>query len=334
MDYLQVTEHFLTEYPDYRHDIMNFNEYLKMQWKNSLSDDAIRFWLQGLNVDFILSSLIYNVEEKKRYKSKTTAKRYASVIGQFFQFIRKHTDIENVKLYDAISYNRLRENAYMKRMMSYIDQCDRLSGIVEIEALGQGDVLHILEWADEQLGQDELAGSNGNANSIVLKKAMAAIGVKMMLLYGITYRELRKIRITQYDDMRNTMNLNGYEIRLPYNLAIQLKRLKCFLEVNSISNPDGLLFIVDESGQPWGEITSSSGIPDYLGPLIGNTSVTSIVKYGISQLLRAGLNDSVIKRITGASDKLISGCIVHEEDGEMERIINNRLVTVELYYRF
>ena len=47
MDYLQVTEEFLMKYPDYRHDVMNFNEYLEMQWKNSLSDDAIRFWLQG-----------------------------------------------------------------------------------------------------------------------------------------------------------------------------------------------------------------------------------------------------------------------------------------------
>ncbi len=333
MDYLQVTEEFLMKYPDYRHDVMNFNEYLEMQWKNSLSDDAIRFWLQGLDVDFLLSSLIYNIEEKKRYKSKTTAKRYATVIGQLFHFIRKRTDVENIKLYNAISYNSSRENAYMKRMISYINQCSQLSGIVELEALRQRDALSILEWADEQLGHRETWKNGEKVNSTALKKAMAAIGVKMMLLYGITYRELRKVRISQYNDLRNTMELNGFELRLPYNLAIQIKYMKNFLEANSIFNAEGLFFIIDESGQPWGEITSSSGIPDYLGPLIGNTSVTSIVKYGISQLLKVGLNDSIIKRITGASDKLISGCI-DQNDEEMVNIINNKLVTVDLYYEF
>jgi len=65
--------------------------------------------------------------------------------------------------------------------------------------------------------------------------------------------------------------------------------------------------------------------------LIESTSVTSIVKYGISQLLKAGLNDSIIKQITGASDTLIRGCIVHGDE-DIERIINNKLVNVELYY--
>ena len=65
----------------------------------------------------------------------------------------------------------------------------------------------------------------------------------------------------------------------------------------------------------------------------GVTSVTSIVKYGISQLLKAGLSDSIIKKMTGTSEKLIQGCILHE-DSELNRIINNKLVTVELYYEF
>lgn len=188
MDYLCITDCFLEEYPDYKHDIINFNEYLKLQWNNSLSDDALRFLLQGINVEFILKSLIYNVETLKKYKSKTTAKRYATVIGQFFNYIRRNTDIENPGLYDAISYNRLRENAYMKRMVSYIDGCSALAGIVEQDVLNQDKVEVILKWSDEQFR--ECRWEDGTK----FRKAMAAIGIKMMLLYGITYRELRKIR--------------------------------------------------------------------------------------------------------------------------------------------
>ena len=326
MDYLCITDCFLEEYPDYKHDIINFNEYLKLQWNNSLSDDALRFLLQGIDVEFILKSLIYNVETLKKYKSKTTAKRYATVIGQFFNYIRRNTDIENPGLYDAISYNRLRENAYMKRMVSYIDGCSSLAGIVEQDVLNQDKVEVILKWSDEQFR--ECRWEDGTK----FRKAMAAIGIKMMLLYGITYRELRKIRWDAYDELYGNIVINGFHLRLPYRLSVQLKQMKYIVKKNEIINNENLLF-TDSSGKAWADITSYSGIPDYLGALIGVTSVTSIVKYGISQLLKAGLSDSIIKKMTGASEKLIQGCILHE-DSELNRIINNKLVTVELYYEF
>jgi len=83
MDYLKIAEEFSEKYPDYKNDVWNFTEYLKKQWKNSLSDANVRFLLQGLNVEFLLDSLIYNVEERKIYKRKNAAKKYATVIGLF-----------------------------------------------------------------------------------------------------------------------------------------------------------------------------------------------------------------------------------------------------------
>ena len=41
----------------------------------------------------------------------------------------------------------------------------------------------------------------------------------------------------------------------------------------------------------------------------------------------------VIKKITGASDKLIQGCLLTEDD-ELKKIINNKIVMAELYYEF
>ena len=58
MDYLKITEEFSIKYPDYKNDVSNFNEYLEKQWKNSLSDANLRFLLQGLDVEFLLNSLI------------------------------------------------------------------------------------------------------------------------------------------------------------------------------------------------------------------------------------------------------------------------------------
>ena len=122
MNYQKIIDDFITEYPDYKSDVMNFTEYLEIHWGNSLSGEPLRILLKGIDVEFILQSLIYNVEDIQRYKSKTKAKRYATVVGLFFNYIRKTTDIANSELYDAISFNRLRENSYMKRMMAYIEK--------------------------------------------------------------------------------------------------------------------------------------------------------------------------------------------------------------------
>lgn len=335
MDYLKIAEEFSEKYPDYKNDVWNFTEYLKKQWKNSLSDANVRFLLQGLNVEFLLDSLIYNVEERKIYKRKNAAKKYATVIGLFFNYIRKNTDIDNPTLFEAISYNRLRENAYMKRVMAYINKCDKLQGTIELEGVGRSEAEKVLRWSDDQLKDDKIWYSDIEAKEIdetAFRKAMAALGMKMMLIYGFTYRELRKIKRNQYDSTRNTIMINGLEIRLPINLGIQMKRMKDFLNVNEIRNEQGFFF-TNAQGEEWGEITSASGISDILVSLIESTSVTSIVKYGISQLLKVGLNDSIIKQITGASDTLIRGCIVHGGE-DIERIINNKLVNVELYYQF
>lgn len=326
MDYHNISDNFISEYPDYKSDVSNFTEYLEIHWKNALSGEPLRILLKGIDVEFILQSLIYNVEDIKRYKSKTKAKRYATVVGLFFNYIRRTTDIANPELYDAISFNRLRENSYMKRMMSYIEKCDLLAGIVEQEPLTSMQAKKLLIWSNEQL-EDTKWGDTTD-----FKKAMAAIGIKMMLLYGITYRELRKIKWEHYDEYYGFITINNFLLRLPPKLSRQLQQIKQFVYQYKIRNSEDLLF-TDINGEPWGDITSSSGIPDYLGTLVEITSVTSIIKYGIGQLLKSGLSDSIIKKITGASDKLIQGCILHEDD-DLINIVNNKIVMAELYYEF
>lgn len=326
MDYKDITNNFIKEYPDYKSDVVNFSEYMEVNWRNSLSGDQLRILLQGIDVDFILKSLIYNVETVKRYKSKTKAKRYATVIGQFFNYIRKTTDIVNPDLYDAISYNRSRDNSYMQQMMVYIDRCEMLAGIVEQEPLTSTEVEKILIWANEQF----LSPKWEDATSF--RKAMAAIGIKMMMLYGITYRELRKMKWNDYNEMYDCVTVNGFELRLPLKLSLQLRNIKDYIFKKEIVNKDNLVF-ADFQGEAWNDMTSSSGIPDYMGALIGITSVTSIVKYGISQLLKAGLSDSVIKKMTGASEKVIQGCLLHE-DNELKQIINTKILMADQYYEF
>ena len=185
------------------------------------------------------------MEDIQRYKSKTKAKRYATVVGLFFNYIRKTTDIANPELYDAISFNRLRENSYMKRMMAYIEKCDLLAGIVEQEPLTFMQAEELLAWSNEQLEDTEWEGAAD------LKKAMAAIGIKMMMLYGIKYRELRKIKWKNFDEYYGFITVNGFELRLPPKLSRQLQQVQQFVFQNKVKSNEDLLF-TDGNGEPWG----------------------------------------------------------------------------------
>lgn len=54
---------------------------------------------------------------------------------------------------------------------------------------------------------------------------MAAIEIKMMMFYGITYRELRKIKWNDYDEVYDCITVNGFELRLPLKQIISTKIL-------------------------------------------------------------------------------------------------------------
>ena len=201
-----------------------------------------------------------------------------------------------------------------------------LAGIVEQEPLTSTEAEKILIWANEQFITQKWEDTTS------FRKAVAAIGIKMMMLYGITYRELRKIKWNDYNEVYNCITVNEFELRLPLKLSVQLGNIKNFVFDRKIVNGENLIF-AGFQGEAWNDITSSSGIPDYIGALIGITSVTSIVKYGISQLLKAGLSDSIIKKMTGASEKIIQGCLL-QEDNELKQIINAKRLMADWYYEF
>ena len=322
MDYKTLSEKFIQKYPDYKSDINNFSEYLNVYWKDSLSNDLFRILVKGMDVEFVLQSLIYNVEEIKRYKTKSKARRYSVVVGQFLKYIFILTNITNNELYSKISGDKS-QKSYMKFMTSYINKCDMLKGIDQSEPLLRTQVIELLDWCNKQLNKQEW-----NAET-EFKKAMVAIALKMMMIYGITYRELRKLKWEYYDEYYGLITINNFNLRLPLELSLQMQRMKQFVSDKKIRNSDGLIFVL-MSGEAWGKTTSSSGLPDYLKTAIGESNVSSVVKYGILQLIKTGINATEITKLTGAQNKFIESCI-SPDDKDIFLLVNRAVVNSDIY---
>lgn len=322
MDYKTISEKFIQRYPDYKSDINNFSEYLNVYWRDSLSNDLFRILVKGMDIEFVLQSLVYNVEEIKRYKTKSKARRYSVVIGQFLKYIFESVCITNSELYNMIVGDKS-QKSYMKYMTSYINRCDMLKGITQNGPLLPTQAEDLIEWCNEQFNKQEWDSETG------FKKAMAVIALKMMMLYGITYRELRKIKWEHYDDYYGLIVINGFNLRLPPELSLQMQRIKQFTLDRDIRNSDGLIF-TSISGEEWGKTTSSSGLSDYVKTVIGDSSLSSVVKYGILQLIKAGVNSDEITKLTGAQNNFIESCI-DPSDKDIFILVNRAVVSSDIY---
>jgi hypothetical protein len=67
----------------------------------------------------------------------------------------------------------------------------------------------------------------------------------------------------------------------------------------------------------------------------GRTDTTGLTKFGINNLIKAGINDSVITKLTGAEETLLKSCIRLDEDDEVEKwdkYINSRISKIDFYY--
>lgn len=167
------------------------------------------------------------------------------------------------------------------------------------------NVQKLIEWCDKQIERD--FSNLDILDETRYKRINACICMKLMILTGITYREARKLEIDNLNVMESTVNINSYIIRLPKKLSCQFnKYYKIREKYNLIKNR--YLFNTF-NGDQWGDKTSASGIPSFLKTAILKTTILSISKYGIIQLIKCGINDSVIMNLTGASREIMNDCI-------------------------
>lgn len=251
--------------------------------------------------------------------------KYSRKILETMEYIGQNSDINNRVLYESILNTNKSETMYIKRVTEYISQCEKLKEIEKAGALNHEEAKRVLIWCNDQINTEW-------NNELAYRKAIASLGMKLMMIFGITYRELRKIKHEQINTLKGTLFINGFNLRLPMGLSVQINRLIKFQNKNGLDNKQYSL-LVNLNGKPWGGGTSSSGMPEYVSAIVGNRGLSSLIKYGIGQMSKTGINDSVIKKLTGASDKLLSGCIL-VDDEEWNRMLNNKIVTVELYYDF
>lgn len=311
---------FIILNPGYKNDVKNFIDYLG---EDNFYNKLI---IGGMTTNEIIKSL-QSLNKKEVIKTKNTASKYMHAIGRLFFYILKNSDIKNTDLFNEIDSKH--ENSYSKICHDYINSCETLSGNKIYPALNATQVDKLVKWCDEEISK--MLESKGEINyRIGFKRMTVALCVKVMLLTGITYRVARFLKFSALDEVRNCITIEGFTFRMPLKLSEQFIKYKRFCYNKGLDVEHGYLF-VNEKGEQWGKITSASSGPQFFETVIGQNDFTGIIKYGITQLLLAGVDSKIIMQITDAKEAIINDCIDCLTENEKYTYINSKICVTEIY---
>lgn len=320
---VELVNDFLVIHIDYKNDIDNFINYLETQEEGASFYN--KYTLGGMSTKGILESLDYYVSTG-RFKKKETARKYLSAVGQLFEYVFDKTDIENTDLKNQLGAPANREESYLRQCSEYVNNNDFLAEKEKNRALDNKEAEELLEKCDNYIS--EALSAEETFSNLLIKKMIISMSIKMMLFVGITYRQIRLLKFSDVDFEDNSICINGYSIRFPKEYGKQIRKYKDKLKKCGIDVDNGYLF-ASVTGEQWGEKTSSSGIPDFLRANSEESSITSVVKFGITKLLLAGVSDSVVIKLTGVSRDVLEDCVKPDEDTFC--YINERLLRHPLY---
>lgn len=322
---MQLKDIFLSENPDYSNDINNFIEFININDGLNVFDKE--FTIGGMTVSYILKSLQYNINNNK-IKSKETARKYLTSIGMLMDYILDNSNIKNISLRNQLGAPSRRKDSYVKLCNNFINNCEQLRDKEVYQAVDNEMADKLIEWCDIQI-ENATNTPNILSQPTIFRRMSAALCIKLMLLTGITYRRARELNLDCLVLNINTITINNYKIRLPLKLSEQFIK---YVEIRDDNNMNGKALFVNNNGERWTVQTSGSCIPDYLETDNLKATPTSIIKYGIKELINVGVTQAVISELTGASTSIIEDCLPKtENESGWYTYLNSKLIKSRIY---
>ena len=329
MKFLALKEKFISENSDYGNDVSNFMNYMQHVYGLDLpaQQDLL---INGMRTELIIKSLRHYVDIGQ-IKKQEPAKKYFVAIGQLFEFVLSNSDYSNDNLAKELANPSTREDSYSRKTAAFISENVDLLPKESLSALSSEKIKDLIVWCDTRISKD--FGKCPEKDETVYKRITACLCIKLMILTGITYREARKIGFANLNAEESTIIINDFTIRLPKKLSVQFREY-CNLKTNPLLKKSPYLFS-DYCGKQWKGSTSVSGIPNFMKTAINETTVTGLIKYGITQLIKNGTNDDVIMKLTGVNKEIIIDCL--DDIAKNDRIwgelyINSKITNTDIYY--
>ncbi|MEA4987940.1 MAG: hypothetical protein VB095_07760 [Anaerovorax sp.] len=326
MDFVVLKHSFLQANPNYENDVNNFIDYMSSIRGIRLPEQQ-DFLVNGMTTEHVIDSLKYYIDIGQ-IKKQEPARKYFVSIKQLFEYVLSNSNYKNDNFKKELANPAVREESYSRKTIQFLEKCEKLEVKEPLEQLENDGISKLIAWCNDVIAMDF---SKESLSSTSFRRINAALCMKLIIFTGITYRVARQLEFSNLKVETNEITIMNFDIRLPLDLSKQFQRYYSY----RVAHLPAQYLFVDIHGNQWGEKTSDSGIPNFMKTAINQTNITGIVKHGLSQLIKCGVNDSVIMKLTGASYELLASCLEdaqEKEQSDWNKYINSKLIMTKNYY--
>lgn len=326
----QSINKFLIDKPvdGYKKDLNVFTKFLKEEKK--IDSKSLEYFLQGFRTNGIIESLGFYIN-KNGVTSLSAARRYTSCLREFFRYIILKNIIENNELYIELGAPAYDDNSYTHKINRYISEDKRLKDTEGFIAISEEDVKLLIDVCDETLDSQEVF-EKAVQKQKYYNKFRSSLVLKLILLTGIRYNVLIEIKKNDLNLKHDLITINGITIHIPMKLSEQFEKYET---INSeISNKNinrENLFIEYGMDIISGNTATTSS---FLGEALGRKDLNGVIKYTIIEMIKKGINESIIRKFTGVGETIYNECQNHVNgmyNIKTNRYLDSKIRSMEIF---
>lgn len=293
-----------------------------LQDEKNVTDKNYVEYLSALKMDIILESL-ENYISTNSIKKKSVAYFYARTVKLYFSYLNDN-GIENEKLIKSFALTNA--YSYDNQIRKYIENNETLKKVEAKDAIELEDIKLLITAIDEQI-QDCI--NNKDVMTSVAHRfnpynyLVNLLVIKLMIFTGCDYAGLRELKLDCLDAKKLKIEINTYTLHLPDNLGEQLIAYQNIKNERNLCNNT---FFVLCNGQELSRQTSD--ISYIIKNIIGREDTAGIRKYVITEMIRKGINQSFIMKLTRVGLTMFESCqntVNKERHVEANRYIDSKM---------
>lgn len=290
----------------YEYLLSVFQDFLIIE--NQINSGTLVSYLNGITPEEIFRSLRYYIDRSrfdgsKTVKSEDTARLYVSVVREFFRYQNMTDVIQSSTLIQSFGLHDDDTHSFAFKYNEELEQLYKIGKIVERNNDSiptEKEIADILECCNQNLSLSEI-------NRLKDKKAahnrfVKALATKLILLTGAKVTPtIKSIKVADLDLSNGTINLGNYKVHLPFMLRLQFTDYMKICLSKSEEEPLFRLISKSETFEP-------NDIVTFFAYRVQISSIKSLAKYTILEMIDAGLDKDTILEFTGYGQDVYKSC--------------------------
>lgn len=285
----------------YEGKINAFYEFLVTH--KGINDNSFESYLASMRKSEIIESLDVYINQNKINKT-SVAWHYIAVIKRYFIYLYS-IGIKNSTLIMSFGLEDAQKESLNYHLKEFINHNSALAKIDVKSELSYEEMELLLIECDEQiydLLKDKKEILNYKKYPTKYNDFMYSLLIKIMAYTGIKYNVINTIKMTDLDEKHGSLIINGFVIHLPDTVADQVREYK---EIRSQLNNESELLFTKVNGE---NLRLTTGLIERLEIYIGRTDTVGITKFGIIEMIKRGINQSLIQDFTGVGKDIFNYC--------------------------